>query len=79
MSWWPTRAHSGIATFVHIVVKSPKPILLRLGGYRGGLRRYGAENTEAHPTRAVNGLSVGVADSESEAQVTNDCDKYKAR
>lgn len=25
--WWPTRAHSGIAAFVHIVWKSPKPIL----------------------------------------------------
>jgi hypothetical protein len=27
MSWWPTKAHSGIDTFSHIVVKSPKPMV----------------------------------------------------
>ncbi len=27
ISWWPTRAHSGIDAFSHIVLKSPKPIV----------------------------------------------------
>lgn len=33
----PTRAHNGIATFVHIVLKSPKPIFAVCDGRKGNV------------------------------------------